>query len=394
MAKKEKRREADFTTSEMMKLSNCKSKQTFMNRLNLVCGHYGINPMLFKMDEEFNNSENIFPAECGELLALLVKHYKVNPAVKADKELKGVTSESIYVFYEELMKDIDQLPDEIKNMVYAVPSYFTTNRIMIWIKKLAPIITQFILSYIDEKGEDMGALLQYLCVNIDKKNYDLFWNQKFLSMAEEANEEELKNSIYFFYGNGDDKEEEFKKRINTNNVSIDATIAELIKRIMLDIDKDEILDHPDSYENKMKREERYKLLNQYTLPRAGQYQKEILDKYKKGAQTWETVEEKIRQNNYIPDDAILTYESELEAREKYILELKKELEDAENDLERFRNQGSDFIKNRYQGVEELIENINSAYLEKCEHVRKDEKKLIDWTDRYLSRVMWEFLNKK
>ena len=163
---------------------------------------------------------------------------------------------------------------------------------------------------------------------------------------------------------------------------------------MLDIDKDEILDHPDSYENKMKREERYKLLNQYTLPRAGQYQKEILDKYKKGAQTWETVEEKIRQNNYIPDDAILTYESELEAREKYILELKKELEDAENDLERFRNQGSDFIKNRYQGVEELIENINSAYLEKCEHVRKDEKKLIDWTDRYLSRVMWEFLNKK
>ena len=36
--------------------------------------------------------------------------------LKADKELKGVTSESIYVFYEELMKDIDQLPDEIKNI--------------------------------------------------------------------------------------------------------------------------------------------------------------------------------------------------------------------------------------------------------------------------------------
>ena len=62
------------------------------------------------------HSENFFPAECGELLALLVKYYKDNPAVKGDKELKGVTAQNIYTFYKEMMEDIDKLPEEIKNM--------------------------------------------------------------------------------------------------------------------------------------------------------------------------------------------------------------------------------------------------------------------------------------
>ena len=116
MAKQKKRREADFTTKEMADLSNCKSEQTFMNRLNSVCEHYGIDPMLFNMDETINSSENFFPAECGELLALLVKYYKDNPAVNENKDLKGVTAQNICTFYKEMMEDIDKLPDEIKNI--------------------------------------------------------------------------------------------------------------------------------------------------------------------------------------------------------------------------------------------------------------------------------------
>ena len=50
------------------------------------------------------HSENFFPAECGELLALLVKYYKDNPAVKGDKELKGVTAQNIYTFYKEMTR--------------------------------------------------------------------------------------------------------------------------------------------------------------------------------------------------------------------------------------------------------------------------------------------------
>ena len=221
MAKKKKRREADFTTEEMAYLSDCKSEQTFMNRLNSVCEHYGIDPMMFKMDEGTNRSENFFPAECGDLLALLVKYYKDNPAVKADKDLKGVTSKSICTFYKEMMDDIDKLPDEIKNMVYAMPSHFTSNRIILWIERLVPIMTQFILSYVDEKGEDMGALLQRLCVDIDKANYDLFWNYKFINMAQhvkEEKEDKFEQWMEFIYGDRADDKVELEKRINAMNI--------------------------------------------------------------------------------------------------------------------------------------------------------------------------------
>jgi len=396
MAKKKKRREADFTTEEMAYLSDCKSEQTFMNRLNLVCDHYGIDPMLFKMDEDANGSENFFPAECGELIALLVKFYKDNPAVKADKDLKGVTAESICTFYKEMMEEIDNLPDEIKDMVYALPSHFTSNRITIWIERLVPILTQFILSYVDEQGEDMGALLQRLCVDVDKANYDLFWNYKFIRMAQQANEEErekFEQWMNFVYGDKDDKKIELEKRLNSMNVSIDVAIAELIKRLMMHISKEKILDNPDSYDNKLEREKYYACLEGYTNLGDVRMKKETLKRYTTGAKTWKTIEDRIREDDYIPEDVHLTYESELQARETYISELKQKLREAESDLERFKKQGDNYVKSRNQNTESFVMEINKEYLEKCERVRKDEKQLRERTDKYVSQVIWEFLNK-
>lgn len=403
MAKKKKRREADFTTKEMADLSNCKSEQTFMNRLNSVCEHYGIDPMLFKMDETIKSSENFFPAECGELLALLVKYSKDNPAFNDNKELNGVTTQNICTFYKEMMEDIDKLPDEIKNMVYALPSHFTSNRITIWIERLVPIMTQFILSYVDEQGEDMGALLQHLCVEIDKANYNLFWNYKFITLAQQANKEETEKFeqwMDLIYGDRDDRKEELEKRINAMNVSIDVAIADLIKRLMQDVSKERILDASkrrtlDSQsfcDNKIERNEYYSYLNAYTDPGDIHFKKETLNRYTRGARTWKTIEERIREENYMPEDVHLTYESELRARESYIMELKKKLEDAERDLEGFKNLGDDYAKSRDQSLEEFVRSVNSEYLVKCERVRKDEKQLADWTDKYIRQVIWDFLN--
>ena len=119
-----------------------------------------------------------------------------------------------------------------------------------------------------------------------------------------------------------------------------------------------------------------------------------MNHYTRGARTWKTIEERIREENYMPEDVHLTYESELRARESYIMELKKKLEDAESDLERFKNLGDDYVKSRDQSSEEFVRSVNSEYLVKCERVRKDEKQLADWTDKYISQVIWEFLNKK
>lgn len=343
------------------------------------------------------HSENFFPAECGELLALLVKYYKDNPAVKGDKELKGVTAQNIYTFYKEMMEDIDKLPEEIKNMVYVLPSHFTTNRISIWIKRLVPIMTQFILSYVDEQGEDIGALLQRLCVDIDKANYNLFWNYKFISIARQANEEEAKKFerwMDFEYGDRDDIKTELERRINEMNASIDVAIAELIKRLMLDVSKERILDDQNIYDNKIDRKEYYNYLNAYTNSGDVNIKKETLNRYTNGAKTWKIIEEKIIEDNYMPEDVHLTYESELQARKEYISELKKKLDFVEKDLERFKNCGDDYIKKYNQDTEEFVKNINTEYLEKCERVRNGEKKLTEWTDKYISQVIWEFLNKK
>lgn len=76
------------------------------------------------------------------------------------------------------------------------------------------------------------------------------------------------------------------------------------------------------------------------------------------------------------------------------MELKKNLEEAESDLERFKKLGDDYKKSRDQSSEEFVRSLNSEYLVKCERVRKDEKQLADWTDKYISQVIWEFLNKK
>ena len=72
---------------------------------------------------------------------------------------------------------------------------------------------------------------------------------------------------------------------------------------------------------------------------------------------------------------------------------KSSREDGEN-LERFKNCGDDYIKKYNQDTEEFVKNINTEYLEKCERVRNGEKKLTEWIDKYISQVIWEFLNKK
>ena len=106
-----------------------------------------------------------------------------------------------------------------------------------------------------------------------------------------------------------------------------------------------------------------------------------------------TIEDRIREDDYIPEDVHLTYESELHARETYISELKQKLREAESDLERFKKQGDNYVKSRNQNTESFVMEINKEYLEKCERVRKDEKQLRERTDKYVSQVIWEFLNK-
>lgn len=71
MSKQKKRRLADYSTSEMVKLCGMKASSTFENKRDKVFERYEIDPTLFKMDSGIEGGENFYPVVCAELLAIL-----------------------------------------------------------------------------------------------------------------------------------------------------------------------------------------------------------------------------------------------------------------------------------------------------------------------------------
>ena len=75
MPKQKKRRLADYSTSEMVKLCGMKASSTFENKRDKVFERYEIDPTLFKMDSSIEGGENFYPVVCAELLAILIKNW-------------------------------------------------------------------------------------------------------------------------------------------------------------------------------------------------------------------------------------------------------------------------------------------------------------------------------
>ena len=61
MPKQKKRRLADYSTSEMVKLCGMKASSTFENKRDKVFERYEIDPTLFKMDSSIEGRENFYP---------------------------------------------------------------------------------------------------------------------------------------------------------------------------------------------------------------------------------------------------------------------------------------------------------------------------------------------
>ena len=80
MSKQKKRRLADYSTSEMVKLCGMKASSTFENKRDKVFERYEIDPTLFKMDSSIEGGENFYPVVCAELLAILIKNWDKNPS--------------------------------------------------------------------------------------------------------------------------------------------------------------------------------------------------------------------------------------------------------------------------------------------------------------------------
>lgn len=400
MPKMEKRREADFTRKEMTEMVGAKSGTAFDYSMGLACDHYKLDKELFKMDSDTKSGESFFPAEIGELLALLIKAYKSNPAVKATSN--GYSAKNIKEYYEEILGNIEELPKEIKDMVYTLPSHFTSNRISIWLERCLPILTNFVVSYMEEKGEDLGALMQRICVDTDKANYCVFFNQYWINLVKESNEkmqeEQYGEMMDILFGPKGTDRDLIQRTLMDQNISVDIELAKLIEYLMLNAEEqktDIFLDGADEVK-KLDRETYYrKFLTQYSNPGDIRLKTETLTRYTKGAKGWKTIEERIvTGEGYAPESIPLTYESEVSELETQIVFMKEKLIHMEEKLEKLKNLSELEKIDRDMKTKEMVDNINKLYVEKCKAVRSANKDLLTGTDQYLGQVLWEFLNKR
>lgn len=143
-AKAEKRRLADYSTSEMVKLCGMKASSTFENKRDKVFERYEIDPTLFKMDSSIEGGENFYPVVCAELLAILIKNWDKNPSSRKNANRDNVTVTQICDFYRALLKDVDDLPKELRGLIYkSCQSHFTVvevNQVIMLRPTQSPIV--------------------------------------------------------------------------------------------------------------------------------------------------------------------------------------------------------------------------------------------------------------
>ena len=159
MPKQKKRRLADYSTSEMVKLCGMKASSTFENKRDKVFERYEIDPTLFKMDSSIEGGENFYPVVCAELLAILIKNWDKNPSSRKNANRDNVTVTQICDFYRALLKDVDDLPKELRGLIYkSCQSHFTTKCLVIWAERVVNGLALFTETHMDQPEENIGKL--------------------------------------------------------------------------------------------------------------------------------------------------------------------------------------------------------------------------------------------
>lgn len=324
MAKLEKRREADFTKKEMIELSGCSSAQDFDYKMKNISKYYDIDLNLLKIDSEIKGGESFYPAECGELIALLVRCFRENPGARTGATAPDRTTASdVKEYYTLLCDEVEKLSPEIKDMVYMLPSHFTTKRVTVWTDRVVTTLVQFMLHYIKEINEDMGALLQRISVDVDKYNYNMFFNQYFVKMAQTGNiypDSELSDLINIICNQSMEiDEDDYEKKLMMQNCSLDRAIAALIKKLLNDVS--DYKDNMKFEDTQISREDYYKeYISRYSSVGRVMQNRETLKRYVNGALGWKNCEQRVLDGDRVDPRAIST-EEEIDKIEKLIDEM-------------------------------------------------------------------------
>lgn len=397
MAKLEKRREADFTKKEMIELSGCSSAQDFDYKMKNISKYYDIDLNLLKIDSEIKGGESFYPAECGELIALLVRCFRENPGARTGATAPDRTTASdVKEYYTLLCDEVEKLSPEIKDMVYMLPSHFTTKRVTVWTDRVVTTLVQFMLHYIKEINEDMGALLQRISVDVDKYNYNMFFNQYFVKMAQTGNiypGSELSDLINIICNQSMEiDEDDYEKKLMMQNCSLDRAIAALIKKLLNDVS--DYKDNMKFEDTQISREDYYKeYISRYSSVGRVMQNRETLKRYVNGALGWKNCEQRVLDGDRVDPRAIST-EEEIDKIEKLIDEMEYNIKNAKERLAELKAMNMNEREEEDSIHLQMIDRINEEYVKHCSINRSDSCNLEKIVDKFVGRVLWEFLDKK
>lgn len=385
MPKQKKRHIADYSMDEMAKLCDMKIN-TFKNKFDKVTERYGIDPDTFKYDPSAVSGEYYFPAGCSELLMILIKTWDANPSsrsqVNRDTNRDRVSVSSINNFYTKVLEEIEKLPPEIKGLVYLLKSHFATNQLILWSDRMVKTLSLFTETYMNERQENIGALLQEFTCKIDEFIYMLFVNQRILGNIGRKN-------YISFYGTAPEPDNlDYKDAMRSQNIGIDYGIAALIEWLMAnlfsnkeDLQFDMINESQDVL---VERQKVYNLIKD--LYGSSELDESTFKKYTAGATTWKSVSERIKDGELYGKEAMIRYyEKEVAKRECDIMSLKQRIEALKAD---------DNIGFGFPNATEMND-INKAYLQYYEmNDGSGSKAHKKYADQYVGQMLWNFLTQE
>lgn len=382
MPKQKKRRLADYSTAEMVKLCGMKASSTFENKRDKVFERYEIDPNLFKMDPNIETGgENFYPVICAELLAILIKNWDKNPSSRKNANRDNVTVTQICDFYRALLKDVDNLPKELRGLIYKVcQSHFTTVSLVIWAERVVNGLALFTETHMDQPEENIGKLCQALAIQLDKMTYMEYMNNKLIEAVPWI-------AQFGVFPNPFNMNSMKKPTIRTQNVGLDVGLAELIKAIALEMDTDKEELQYESIKDEAAdvnaaRAECYKLVQSWCF--SSEQEEFTTNTYSQGASAWKNWAKRIESGEMEGKEAIVAF------YEKQLADARLEVMALEQRLDAIKNDNPSI----FPVTAEEIEDINDAYVEYFNEKYGKQTNDQRYADVYIGQMLWSFLTQE
>ena len=331
------------------------------------------------MDPEVKfGGENFYPVGCAELLAILIKNWDKNPSSRKNANRDNVTVTQICEFYKAVLDDVDNLPKELKGLIYkCCESHFTTKSLVIWAERVVKGLALFTETHMDQPQENIGKLCQALSIQLDKMTYMEYLNNKILLALPWINQFGVFPNSYNM---------EHKISIRTQNIGLDIGIAEMVKALAYAMDNiKEELQYSRTDEKSEVQEARNKAYQEIkSLYISSDMEEYTTNRYSNGAKGWKHWAEKIKSGELSGKKAMISYyEEQIAQRELDLVTMKKQLIAIEKD-----------DPDIFPVTAEELEDINDAYVEFFEERYDQQTANQQYADQYVGQILWSFLTQE